>query len=189
MTSRDKILKRVQEHQPPSLMKNLTTLTALTFDNPVTKFSETLKSLGGALINITNVSEIDPYLKNIYGTSGRVVSSIATMPHSELSNHSHEYADVLIYIMNGIVGVAENGAIWVTDKMMADRALPFICEHLAIVLSEKNVVSNMMQAYNVIDSQYDYGTFISGPSKTADIEQSLVLGAHGPKSLTVFLLR
>ena len=48
----------------------------------------------------------------------------------------------------------------------------------------------MQHAYERIGSSNpNFGTFIAGPSKTADIEQSLVLGAHGPKTLTVFLLR
>ncbi|MNW08326.1 Lactate utilization protein C [compost metagenome] len=47
----------------------------------------------------------------------------------------------------------------------------------------------MHEAYQKIaDSVYGFGTFIAGPSKTADIEQSLVLGAHGPKNMTVFIL-
>ncbi len=47
----------------------------------------------------------------------------------------------------------------------------------------------MQQAYERIgDLDYGFGTFITGPSKTADIEQSLVLGAHGARGLTVFLM-
>jgi L-lactate dehydrogenase complex protein LldG len=69
------------------------------------------------------------------------------------------------------------------------RALPFICQHLAVVLHKKDIVNNMQEAYTFIDdSKYGFGVFIAGPSKTADIEQSLVLGAHGPKTMTVFVL-
>jgi len=69
------------------------------------------------------------------------------------------------------------------------RVLPFITQHLAVVLSRKNIVHNMQEAYERIGTvPYGFGVFIAGPSKTADIEQSLVLGAHGPKTMTVFLL-
>jgi L-lactate dehydrogenase complex protein LldG len=69
------------------------------------------------------------------------------------------------------------------------RVLPFICQHLAVLLQKKDLVSSMHEAYDVIgNADYGFGVFIAGPSKTADIEQSLVLGAHGPKSMTVFLI-
>jgi L-lactate dehydrogenase complex protein LldG len=71
---------------------------------------------------------------------------------------------------------------------MLDRALPFICENLILVVQRKNIIPTLHEAYELIaDSNYDYGTLIAGPSKTADIEQSLVLGAHGPKTLAVFI--
>jgi len=47
----------------------------------------------------------------------------------------------------------------------------------------------MHHAYDRIgDADYGFGLFLAGPSKTADIEQSLVLGAHGSRSMTVFLV-
>jgi L-lactate dehydrogenase complex protein LldG len=77
----------------------------------------------------------------------------------------------------------------VTEDVIGQRVLPFICQHLAVVVDAKNIVPTMHEAYQRIgDSLYGFGTFIAGPSKTADIEQSLVLGAHGPRSMTVFLL-
>jgi L-lactate dehydrogenase complex protein LldG len=72
---------------------------------------------------------------------------------------------------------------------MGDQALPYICEHLALIIHSDSIVATLQDAYNKIsNADYRLGTFIAGPSKTADIEQSLVLGAHGSKSLLVFLL-
>ena len=85
--------------------------------------------------------------------------------------------------------VAENGAVWVTEQEYLVRVLPFICNHLAVIIDKNNIVNTMHQAYNFIGKMdYGFGVFIAGPSKTADIEQSLVLGAHGPKTMTVFVL-
>ena len=92
-------------------------------------------------------------------------------------------------ILHGNFGVAENGAIWLEDKDMSNRLLPFITQHLILQMDIREIVPTMQDAYRRIDlSATGFGVFISGPSKTADIEQSLVYGAHGAKELTVLLV-
>ena len=74
-------------------------------------------------------------------------------------------------------------------QRMIERAVPFICQHLALIIEKKDIVPSMHEAYDrIASSVYGFGTFIAGPSKTADIEQSLVLGAHGPRSMVAFIL-
>ncbi|MGZ3757875.1 MAG: LutC/YkgG family protein, partial [Mucilaginibacter sp.] len=101
----------------------------------------------------------------------------------------HSFQDVELGIIRAHLGVAENGAVWIKEDLVNHRVLPFICQHLAIVLNRQSIVSTMHEAYEQIGVEdYGYGTFIAGPSKTADIEQSLVLGAHGSRTMTVFLM-
>ena len=94
-----------------------------------------------------------------------------------------------VAIVQGTVGVAENGCIWI-PQTMKEKALLFISEYLVIVLDRKNIVNNMHDAYDRIgmDDRYNFGTFISGPSKTADIEQALVMGAQAARGVTVVLV-
>ena len=109
------------------------------------------------------------------------------------SDDPHTLENVDLAILPAHFGVAENGACWITESQMLHRALPFITQPLALVIHRRDIVADMHQAYDRIAglesaAPYGFATFIAGPSKTADIEQSLVLGAHGPISLTVFLL-
>ena len=91
-------------------------------------------------------------------------------------------------IVRGALGVAENGCIWV-PQTMKEKAVCFIAENLVILLSSKALVSNMHEAYHRIEmTDYGFGTFISGPSKTADIEQALVMGAQASRSTTIVLI-
>jgi L-lactate dehydrogenase complex protein LldG len=97
--------------------------------------------------------------------------------------------DVDLFIARGEFGVAENAAVWVTDTHTRHRVLYFLTQHLVLVLSADQIVDNMHQAYERLQfTEPRFGLFLSGPSKTADIEQSLVIGAHGARSLTVFLI-
>ncbi len=100
-----------------------------------------------------------------------------------------ELNGVDVGIVRGPVGVAENGCIWI-PQTMKEKAMLFISEYLVIFLDKKNIVSNMHQAYERIAMHplYNFGTFISGPSKTADIEQALVMGAQAARGVTVVLL-
>ena len=92
--------------------------------------------------------------------------------------------------VKGSFGVAENGAVWIEALPEgATRRDLFIHETLIISLDKAQIVNNMHEAYRRLGEKSDgYGLFISGPSKTADIEQALVFGAHGPRELCIELL-
>ena len=95
-------------------------------------------------------------------------------------------AEVEVLEIDGAFGVAENGAIWLTEEALPHRVAPFICQHL--VIHVQKIVPNMHEAYEELTHQTTgFGLFLAGPSKTADIEQSLVIGAHGARSLTVVI--
>ena len=101
---------------------------------------------------------------------------------------THDFSNSDLVVLRGQLGVAENGAVWINDKDMGIRKLPFITSHLVLILEKKNILVDMHQAYDQIDLNHTgFGVFIAGPSKTADIEQSLVIGAHGPIKQTILL--
>ncbi len=91
-------------------------------------------------------------------------------------------------LLTGQFAVAENGAVWLDDSNFPNRLVPFIAQRLIIRLDAGQIVGNMHEAYSRLNlKNTGFGVFISGPSKTADIEQSLVYGAHGAVSLSVIL--
>jgi len=100
-----------------------------------------------------------------------------------------ECRDVQVAVVRGELGVAENGAVWVDASRLRHRGLLFLAESLVLVVDGKNIVPDMESAYARIDfGPVRSGYFISGPSKTADIEQCLVIGAHGARSLVVIVI-
>jgi L-lactate dehydrogenase complex protein LldG len=100
----------------------------------------------------------------------------------------HDLHDVDYCILPAELGVAENGACWVVQHGGRNRAAAFLAQHLAIVLPAAALVHNLHEAYERIRiPSPGFAMWLSGPSKTADIEQALVIGAHGPRSCTVLV--
>lgn len=190
MNSRSKILQAIsQKNTSRAALPELTSFSLN--EEPVFKFKETLRMIGGTVVDLKSQAGIQEYISQHYSADARIISMVpeiqAERPHSDRTAHAFESVDLMI--MKAHFAVAENGAVWITEELMGDRVLPFLCQHLAVVVDEVNIVETMHQAYEKIDAAaYELGTFIAGPSKTADIEQSLVLGAHGPKTMTVFLI-
>ena len=96
-------------------------------------------------------------------------------------------ADIHLAVLPARCGVCENGACWLDDDCVPHRALPFSTEHLVLVVERATLLPTMHEAYARFRTT-GFGVFIAGPSKTADIEQSLVIGAQGPRSLTAVLV-
>jgi L-lactate dehydrogenase complex protein LldG len=197
MNSRDNILATVRKNQPE--WRELPPQPASTpaHEDLTPVFMATLEAIGGAVFLVRSFDAIAPIVRERYPDARRIVSGlpelagIAETPTTIADPHT--LATVDLAILPAHFGVAENGACWITEKQMIERALPFITQHLALVFARNAIVADMHAAYERIAAldaanSYGFATFIAGPSKTADIEQSLVLGAHGPASLTVFLL-
>lgn len=192
MSSRETILQNVKAAQPsllplPSIEKSTNEADA------VKQFQSVLESIGGKVVYLNRDESIAEKTVALFPEAKRLVSSIRAVENYYFNDYKslrhHSLQDVDVAIIEAQFGVAENGAVWVTEEDLKIRVLPFICEHLVAVVDSKTIVATLHEAYERIGSSaYGFGAFIAGPSKTADIEQSLVLGAHGPKSMTVFLL-
>ena len=126
-----------------------------------------------------------------FGANKTIVSTLPDFPGNldlSIVKDPLQLAGVDLTILQAQLGVAENGAMWLSEEEMVHRVLPFITQHLILVLNRAQLVPTMHVAYHRIDiAATGFGVFVAGPSKTADIEQSLVIGAHGPRSLIVCL--
>ena len=195
MNSREKILEAISINKP-SLIElpviDIKSTSSLSVDW-VDEFIKTLESIGGKVVQLSSIDLIKleiqqaklrgEYIVNTLPLLGEVNNEInPTMEASLLESIDRAYIE-------GSVGVAENGSVWLYEHQIKNRLLPFICQHLVICLNINKIVPNMHEAYQQVDvAKEGYGVFLAGPSKTADIEQSLVIGAHGARSLLVYLI-
>ena len=195
MRSREQILTAVKSNQPElSELPLLDEFFQKHDYSLIEKFTQVLNSIGGTVTEVENTEEAIAQIKAHYTLDGfRVVSPLESM--KEIANVyldkqlPHELENVELAILPVHFAVAENGACWVSEELFSDRVLPFITQHLVLILNKSDILPTMHEAYERIgQQQYGFGTFIAGPSKTADIEQSLVLGAHGARSLWVILI-
>ena len=194
MTSKEKILKNIKDN---NIVKNVNLPSyenfGIKFDNKFETFSTMLESVGGKAL-IIQKDELDATIKALYPDEKQIASDVDFCSIGNFDANScedaHDLKDIDVAVVKGNFAVAENGAIWMKNENNRHRALYFIAQNIVIVIDEKELLNNMHEAYERISFEnLGYGVFISGPSKTADIEQSLVIGAHGPKSGYVIFIK
>ena len=139
-----------------------------------------------AKVFASNLPDIQLEKLQAFTPDGRTDEVVLRNPDTVAEANELNGTDVCV--VRGQLGVAENGCVWI-PQTMKEKAELFISEYLVIILDEKSVVNNMHEAYARIemDPKYNFGTFISGPSKTADIEQALVMGAQAARGVTIVL--
>lgn len=195
MNSRDAILTALRRNAP--FVSPLPEVpAAVTYADPQAQFAETFTSIGGTFIRVASVEALDTELRQLelYTSARKIVSLVPGAGTSTVDvlamRQPHELEGVDLAVIGGEFGVAENGAVWVPGiNLEPQRAIFVITEHLVLVVPASEIVHTMQEAYERIHFERPgFGLFISGPSKTADIEQSLVIGAHGARSCTLFLV-
>lgn len=196
MSSRYEILKAVRKHAPTE-SPELPPVAGpwIVYPDRERQFTEVLQGVGGKCFAVSCLDEIKATLAELpqYASAKKICSTVPDLCESSIDlaqvTSPHLLEDVDVAIVAGEFGVAENGAVWVTDEQLRHRVILFLAQHLVLVVPRDQILDNMHQAYERLHfDKAGFGVFISGPSKTADIEQSLVIGAHGARSLTVFLL-
>jgi L-lactate dehydrogenase complex protein LldG len=193
MSSRDKILSTLKRNQPKANALPPIVNYDQHYEEIVEKYVEVLRFIGGDAHLVESYDQIISIVTGNFQHAKRIISTIEQFSEiaeiNPIVKDPHDLADVDLFITTSNLAVAENGAVWVNDDQLPARVLPFIAQQLAIVINKKSIVATMHDAYDIIaNADYGYAAFIAGPSKTADIAQSLVLGAHGPKGMTVFII-
>ena len=195
MSNKEDILKKYRSNIHERFeMPDLSDITPITYKEPLSKFIEMSKNVGGNIIEVKENQDINALVKELYPDAKEIASNLSEITIATRNPDTIENAQALngtdVGIIRGMFGVAENGCIWIPQQMK-EKAVCFISENIVILLRKSQIVNNMHEAYKQIafDSKYDgYGTFISGPSKTADIAQVLVMGAQAARSVTILLM-
>lgn len=194
MSSRDHILSKIKASKPN--YQDLLEIDLSDFNEDLDlleEFKRKIEVVGGKILSANSNSDVLKQLNDLYPNAK---SKYSALPDSNGFNtidlnkieKPQELEDLDLLVLKGEFGVAENGAIWITDDNFPIRVLPFITKHLVLVIDKAEIAPYMHQAYERLKGEdYNFGLFLSGPSKTADIEQALVIGAQGALSLSVFV--
>jgi len=145
----------------------------------------------GARVTACAPDDVDRVLAGALAGARSVLSFADGVPsHHAPSGDLHDLAALDAFVCEPELGVAENGAVWIASSSERLRAALFLAARVVMVVKEADLVDDLHAAYARIDVRaHPFGAFVAGPSKTADIEQSLVIGAHGPKALSIVVVR
>ncbi|HET7752756.1 MAG TPA: LUD domain-containing protein [Anaeromyxobacteraceae bacterium] len=195
MDSRRAILEAVRAAAPPAAPLPEIGRFARPTADPVGEFAKALEAVAGVPVRVEDERALRAAIDGLASRLGakRVVCEVSAAAPGDVRladlPDAHDLEGVDLAVLPGTLGVLENGAIWVPTDGLRHRAVFVVAQHLALVLPAAALVSDMHEAYEHIRFEgRGFGTFIAGPSKTADIEQALVIGAHGARSCTVFLV-
>ena len=193
MASKEDILKKYRANVRQQFdMPDLSDIKATTYPEPLVQFVKMSEMVGGQVIEVDPGRDINTLIKGLYPDAKEIASNLPEVTiatrNPDTVGRARDLNGTDVGIIRGMFGVAENGCIWIPQQMK-EKAVCFISENLVILLPKSQIVNNMHEAYKRIEfNNYGYGTFISGPSKTADIAQVLVMGAQAARSVTILLM-
>ena len=159
---------------------------------PLPFFRRQLEAMGGRSFQVADAAAARAKVAELFPGAQVVCSAVPEVPGTrriEDVRDPRELDDVDVGIVRSSLGVAEAGAVWLTQAELVVNALGVLSQHLVVLLDPAVVVETLHDAYARIDlAASPYGVFLAGPSATGDIEGVIIHGAQGARSLTVLLL-
>lgn len=198
MSSKNEILSRLRGNVRETYDMPDLSFKKLEFDDPVAEYiKQTTTTAAAKLIEVKDGDDLNELIRQAYPDAkliASVVPGINTTINPDEVEKAQDLDKVDVTVLEGGVACAENACVWIPMNMK-EKACMFTAVSLVVIVSRKNIVSNMHEAYKRLEEQgydntskYGFGTFMSGASKTADIEQTLVYGAQAATSMTVLLV-
>ena len=198
MSTKEDILSRLRQNTRETYdMPDFGSIKPITYADPVEEFkTKTTTTAGAKLIELDDEANLNEVIREAYPDAKIIASNLPGVEadlNPDAVGSAQELMKVDVGVVEGRIGVAENACIWIPQQMK-EKAICFASEQLVIVLRRQDIVNNMHEAYERIEQsqeffqKYPFGTFISGPSKTADIESALVYGAQAARGVTVVLV-
>jgi L-lactate dehydrogenase complex protein LldG len=155
-------------------------------------FRQQLEAMGGRSFEVADAAAVRAKVAELFPAAKVVCSATPEVPGTrrvEDVRDPHELNDVDVGVVRSPLGVAEAGAIWLTQGELVVNALGVLSQHLVVLLDPAAIVDTMHDAYGRLDlAASPYGVFLAGPSATGDIEGVIIHGAQGARSLTVLFL-
>jgi L-lactate dehydrogenase complex protein LldG len=192
-SSREQILSSIRANIPPKRVEHppIPAFNRSAADLK-SSFEQRLEEAGGAAHQIGSRLEAQAKLASLHSKAQVICSAVPEIPgtrRAETVLDPHELADVDVGVVRAQFGVAETGAVWLTQEDLIVNSLGFLSQHLVVFLDPEEIAADMHAAYaRVRLDETAYGCFMMGPSATGDIEATLVHGAQGVRSLNVFFL-
>ncbi len=198
MSTKEDILSRLRQNTRETYdLPDFGSIKPITYADPVEEFkTKTTTTAGAKLIELDDEANLNEVIREAYPDAKIIASNLPGVEadlNPDAVGSAQELMKVDVGVVEGRIGVAENACIWIPQQMK-EKAICFASEQLVIVLRRQDIVNNMHEAYERIEQsqeffqKYPFGTFISGPSKTADIESALVYGAQAARGVTVVLV-
>ncbi len=166
-------------------------IDGIKYENTIEQFIETSHKVGSEVIEAKAGEDLNELIRKAYPEAQVLASNVKGIKvdlNPDMVSEAQDLNGTDVGIVEGDIAVVENGCVWV-PQTMKERVVCFVSENLVILVHRDKIVNNMHEAYRRIHmTEYGYGCFISGPSKTADIEQALVMGAQAARGVTVIIV-
>jgi L-lactate dehydrogenase complex protein LldG len=196
MAAREDILAALRTNAPPGPPHPGLEGVGLHLTDLAARFEEAVGAVGGTLVRVPDLAGADAAVRAlpVYREAGQLVSLVPGVGQSSLDlaavTDPHRLEKLDLVVLRAALGVAENGACWIEGASLPFHALAVIPQHVVVVVDAAALVPDLHAAYARLElaARPRWGLFLAGPSKTADIEQALVIGAHGARSSVAVLV-
>ncbi|MEI9944960.1 MAG: LUD domain-containing protein [Chitinophagaceae bacterium] len=155
MSTPGKNIRSCLKNQPESTPLPDITVFKGDKNNLVQKYIDVFKTIGGNALFADNMDTVKTFIRENFDTTRRIVTTLPALTDNfemidqEIDPHTYDNAEVAI--INTHFAVAENGAVWLTEEVMGQRIIPYICQHLAVIVKADSLVPTMHEAYEKIE--------------------------------------